>query len=342
MKATKINNRTVKSRQLLKLTPCFLLPLGTGLIVLCFLFFSSCNNLSTPTQGKQKIFIDESYQPLLDAEIEVFEGLYKNSDIEPVYKPERDVINDFLNDTCRIIVMGRDLNQKEKDFFTSKKLSPVSTKIAVDALAFITNKSNPLVNLTFNELEDIFSGKTNNWKLLDSSIPARTTVQSGGKDKSPQDTSITIVFDNEKSCNVRLVKEKLLNGGSFPANCFALKTNPEVIDYVSKNKNTIGIIGVNWISDKEDSAIIGFLDKINVLGVSSEENPGEFFQPYQAYIYNGEYPFCRNMHIINGEGRSGLGTGFAAFIAGEKGQLIILKAGMVPATQPVRMVTITN
>lgn len=297
------------------------------------LYLSSCNsNLSTPTQGKQQIFIDESYQPLMDAQIEVFENLYKNSDIEAVYKPEGDIIRDFLNDTCRMIILGRDLNDKEKEFFKSRNLSPVSTKIAVDAMAFITHRDNPVKNLTFNELKEIFSGKINSWKLLDSSI----------KEKSAQDTSLSIVFDNERSCNVRMIKEKLLNGAAFPENCFALKTNPEVIDFVSKNKNAIGIIGVNWISDKEDSLTTTFLSKVNVLGVSSAENPGDFFQPFQAYIYSGEYPFCRNMHVINGEGRSGLGTGFAAFVAGDKGQLIILKAGMVPATQPVRMVTITN
>lgn len=296
-----------------------------------YLLFSSCgSNHNTPTQGKQQIFIDESFQPLLDAEIEVFENLYKNSNIEAVYKPEGDIINDFLNDTCRMIIMGRDLNQKEKEYFASKKLSPVSTKIAVDALAFITHKDNPIANLTFNELKQIFCGNVSSWKLL-SSTPL-----------SPPLDSITIVFDNERSCNVRMLKDMLLNGASFPANCFALKTNPEVIDFVSKNKNAIGIIGVNWISDAEDTLTRTFLSKINVLAVSSKEEPGEFFQPYQAYIYNEQYPFCRNMHIINGEGRSGLGTGFAAFIAGDKGQLIILKAGMVPATQPVRMVTITN
>ena len=93
-----------------------------------------------------------------------------------------------------MIIAGRDLNQKEKDFFKSQKLSPVSTKIAIDALAFITNKDNPIENLTFNELRDVFSGKITGWKLLDSSV----------KEKSSQDTSITIVFDNEKSCNVRI------------------------------------------------------------------------------------------------------------------------------------------
>src|SRR5690349_18210567 len=129
-----------------------------GLCLLLF-FITMCwgckSNLSTPTQGNQKIYIDESYQQLLEGEVEVFEGLYKNSDIEDIYKPEEEVISAFLNDTCRMIISGRNLNQKEKDFFTAKKLAPVSTKIAVDALAFITSKDNPIENLTFNELRDI-------------------------------------------------------------------------------------------------------------------------------------------------------------------------------------------
>lgn len=300
----------------------------------CLFVFSCGNGASTPTQGKQKIFIDESYAPLFQAEVEAFEGFYKNSDIEDVYKPEGDIINDLLNDTCRVIILGRDLTQKEKDFFASKKSFPLSTKIAVDALGFITHKENPVANLTYNELKEVFAGKITNWKLLDSSV----------KEKSAEnkDTNITIVFDNEKSCNVRMIKEKILNGGEFPKNCFAVKTNPEVIDYVSKNKNAIGIIGANWISDKDDTLTRSFLSKVNVLGVSSEQNPGDFFQPYQMYIHSAEYPFCRDVYIINREGRTGLGTGFSAFVAGEKGQLIILKAGMVPSTMPVRIVTVTR
>ena len=299
---------------------------------LYFLLSSCGNGGSTPTQGRQKILIDESYQQLFEAEVEAFEGLYKNSDIDAAYKPEGDIMSDFLKDTCRIIILGRNLHQKEKDFFASKKSFPTSTKIAVDALAFIAHKENPVENLTYNELKDIFTGKITSWKYLYSNL------QHAGL----QDSTLTIVFDNEKSCNVRMIKDRLLNGSDFPKNCFAVKTNPEVIDYVSKNKNAIGIIGVNWISDKDDTLTRSFLKKIKVLGVSSEQNPGDFFQPYEAYIYSGEYPFCRDMYIINREGRTGLGTGFAAFVAGEKGQLIILKAGMVPATQPVRMVHITN
>ena len=294
---------------------------------------SSCGSPhSTPTQGKLKIEIDESYSQLFSAEVEAFEGFYKESKIEPVYKPEGDIINDFLTDSCRMIVLSRDLTQKEKDFFASRKSFPKATKIAVDALAFITHKENPVSELTYFELKDIFTGKKTGWKEFSSAI----------KEKTGMDTSITIVFDNERSCNVRMIKEKLLKEEPLAKNIFAVKTNPEVVDYVSKHKGALGIIGVNWISDADDTLTRTFLGKVNVLGVASEENPGDFYQPYQATIYSGEYPFSRNMYSINREGRTGLGTGFEAFVAGEKGQLIILKAGMVPATQPVRMVHITN
>lgn len=311
----------------------FGLLLAYCLLSTAYYLLASCgNNQSTPTQGKQKIEIDESYSQLFKAETEEFAALYKESKIEDIYKPEGDIINDFLTDTCRMIILSRDLTQKEKDFFASKKSFPTSTKIAVDALAFITHKENPVSELTYLELKNIFTGEKTAWRNFSPEIKKGTEM----------DANITIVFDNEKSCNVRLVKEKILAGGEFPKNIFALKSNPEVVDYVSKNKNAIGIIGVNWISDADDTLTRTFLSKVNVLSVSSEENPGDFFQPYESSIYNKEYPFTRDMYIINREGRTGLGTGFAAFVAGEKGQLIILKAGMVPATQPVRMVHVTK
>ncbi|MEK6616459.1 MAG: substrate-binding domain-containing protein [Bacteroidota bacterium] len=318
-----------------KSTTFCLLPSAFCLLSSTFFLLPSCgSNGSTPTQGKQKIYIDESYSQLFAAEVEAFEGFYKESALDDRYKPEGDIVNDFMNDSCRIILLSRDLNQKEKEYFKSKNSFPTSTKIAVDALAFITHKENTIENLTYTELENVFTGKITNWKLLTSSLTSHISHLTSD--------SITIVFDNEKSCNVRMLKDKLLNGNNFPENCFAVKSNPEVVDYVSKNKGALGIIGVNWISDADDTLTRTFLSKVNVLGVASKEDDGTFFQPYQAHVYTGEYPFCRNVFIINREGRTGLGTGFAAFVAGEKGQLIILKAGMVPATQPIRMVKITN
>jgi phosphate transport system substrate-binding protein len=37
----------------------------------------------------------------------------------------------------------------------------------------------------------------------------------------------------------------------------------------------------------------------------------------------------------------GLGSGFLTYVANDKGQRVVLKAGLVPATMPVRIVEIT-
>ncbi len=104
--------------------------------------------------------------------------------------------------------------------------------------------------------------------------------------------------------------------------------------------NALGIVSVNWISDKNDSLTRGFLKKIKVVAVTSEfDSEGDdFYRPYQAYIADKSYPFIREVYTISRETFTGLGSGLIAFIAGESGQRIILKMGMVPATMPVRII----
>jgi phosphate transport system substrate-binding protein len=46
--------------------------------------------------------------------------------------------------------------------------------------------------------------------------------------------------------------------------------------------------------------------------------------------------------MINRQTRAGLVTGFVSFVAGEKGQRMILKSGLVPATIPSRIVEINH
>ena len=67
-----------------------------------------------------------------------------------------------------------------------------------------------------------------------------------------------------------------------------------------------------------------------------------FFKPYQGYIADGTYPFKRTIYYISREAGTRLGTGFAAYLAGDIGQRIILKSGLVPATVPVRLVNISS
>ena len=132
-----------------------------------------------------------------------------------------------------------------------------------------------------------------------------------------------------------------LKKNPLPKNWFAVNSNSDVVDYVNKNKNAIGVISLNWISDRDDPSANKFLGKVRVVELAPADTSkfaNEYFKPYQAYIALKQYPLIRDVYVISREGRNGLGTGFAAFIAGDQGQRIVRLMGMLPATMPVRII----
>lgn len=282
------------------------------------------DELDTPTTGRIKVSVDETFYPVMDGVLDTFHALYPYAEVTPSYTSETQCIRDLLEDSARLIVITRTLTPEEMKTFESKKLVPRVTKIAYDALAFIIHPENKDSILNIEHLEEIFSGKRKFWS----------------DNKSEPANEIRVVFDNKNSGTARYIKEHLLAGKAFSTNTYALDSNEQVIDYVSKNKNAIGVIGVNWISDRDDPVAQKFLSQIKVVSVVAPEGSpgfGSAYRPFQAWIATKYYPFTREVYIVSREARSGLGTGFSAFVAGEKGQRIILKSGLMPATVPVRM-----
>ena len=292
-----------------------------------FFYCCSCNQsgggaLDTPTQGSINIAIDESYKLLLETEIYTFQSFYKYAQIKPLYIPEKDAIQALLKDSARLAIVSRELNEKELQVFKEIKLQPRVTLIAIDGVALLVHPENIDSLLTEAQIKNMVTGKDTLWKQINPN-------SSLGK--------INMVFDHQNSGNARFLHEKFLDGKPFSKNCYALNSNEEVIKYVSENVNAIGVIGVNWISDIDDKMTQSFLKKVRVVSVANEAE-GKFYKPYQAYLKLGKYPFARNVYVISREARTGLGTGFASFIAGEKGQRIILKSGLVPSIAPVRLI----
>ncbi len=302
--------------------------------IIIFIFslsFISCNynpsaglNEETSTRGKIRIAIDETFTILAQAELEVFQSLYTNAHITPLYKPETEVINDLLNDSVRLIITSRKLTQEETEYFESRKIFPKTITIAYDAIAFIVNRKNKDSLIKYSDIKRIFEGKITNWKQINpyNNAPMR------------------VVFDNVNSSTVRYIIDKFNIKGKLPSYCYALKKNEEVIKYVEEHTNTIGVIGVSWISDKDDSIAKGFLNRIRVVAITSADDPDgiDYYRPYQGFIADKSYPFIREVYIINRESFTGLGTGFTQWVASDQGQRIILKMGLVPATMPIRLI----
>lgn len=280
----------------------------------------------TPTRGNIKISVDESFKLLYDTELYTFQSLYPDAKIKANYKPEGDVLADLMNDSVRTIVLTHDLTKQEKELLFAQKFVARTTKVAHDGLALIVNRNNPDTLLLMEQLEAIFRGKLLSWNQISAKFPS---------------IPINVVFDNNKSGNVRYIREKFSITGNFPPNCFAVNTNEEVIKYVENNRSALGIISVNWLSEKSDSVSNRFLKGITVMEVgTSTETISNYSKPYQGYIAEASYPLCRDVYMISRETFAGLGTGFVTFVAGDKGQRIILKSGLVPATMPIRLIQV--
>ncbi|MDR0728855.1 MAG: substrate-binding domain-containing protein [Prevotellaceae bacterium] len=300
-----------------------------GWFLLCLLLVACKGNRSASEEtlfsGVIRIAVDETLAPVMQEELDVFEAQYVLAGIIPRYTNELEAMNLLMMDSIRFVVATRPFSEGELKTLRSRKFIPQSVKIATDGLALIVHKSNADSIMSVSTLQKIFSGQVTTWKEL---FPHRKAQP------------IYVVYDNPNSSTVRYVMDSICRDETLSKQSYAAGSNPKVIEYVARTPNAIGVIGVNWISEEQDSVSREFSASIQVVRVSRDENPTyeNSCQPYQYYLYTGQYPFRRDIYINLNDPRSGLPSGLTSFITSARGQRIILKAGLLPATMPVNVV----
>jgi phosphate transport system substrate-binding protein len=303
-------------------------------ITLIALLGMSCNiaqdkHEESITSGSLRVGVDASYSLLMDTEIFTYTHLNKYADIQATYAPETEIMQLLLDDSIQAAVVGRALTDDELAFFKSKQRVPESILIARDGVALIVHPEHADSVIQLDRVRGIFTGTDSLW----------SQVQPGNSSGK-----IQVVFDNPGSCNARTLREKF-GVENFPNWCFSEQTTEAVINYVSAHPNAIGIISLSWISDAEDSVSKKYRSLVRPLGIVDPSNvikPELPRRPYQAYVFDKSYPLRRDVYYIRTGLRGTLGTGFANHLAGEKGQLIIHKMGMVAAKTPNRTVKIVD
>ncbi len=259
--------------------------------------------------------VDDTYAPIIDDQLAVFESAYPDAHVEVVYKPEIQAVNLLMSGGVRVAVLARDLTPKEKEYFQSKNIVVRVNKVAIDAVSIISATSSADTALLVDDVIKVMKG-----------LPGRVTG---------------LVFDNANSSTVRYLKE--LSGVTvLPAKgVYALNSNKEVIKYVAEHPGTFGVVGMNWM-EQPDSSYQQFVDRVKFIGVKNREGqPGSdaYYRPSQTTLALKTYPLLRDVYVLDCSG-GGLASGFAAFVAGERGQRIVLKSGLLPYVLPSREIMI--
>ena len=265
-------------------------------------------------KGSTTIFVDETLTPIIEDQVAVFESNYE-AKVKLVSKSESETLISLFKQKSAIAVFTRNLTNEENKIFEQKKITPKITKFATDAIAFISNKSTKDTLIDLKNVVEFMQGK-------------------------PSSSIRGLVFDNPNSSTVRYMN-LLAEIKSIPENgVYSFKTNDEVIKFVAQNKGMIGVVGVNWLYQPMPE-MKKFVDKVNVLSVRGLTGEN-YYAPSQNNIAEGKYPLARDLYIINGQGYSGLGMGFASFVAGDIGQRIILKSGLLPVRIPGRRINVRH
>ncbi|MFN5422125.1 MAG: PstS family phosphate ABC transporter substrate-binding protein [bacterium] len=284
-------------------------------LLLCFLLSCSQSGKKakriigddTLTSGTIHISVDESFAPIIDEQIKVFQSLNPEARIIPHYKPEAECIKDLLSDSTRMVIITRGLTEQEVPYYNDTlEFVPMFGRIATDAIAVITNNKAKDSLFSVAEIRGMLSGVTSYpYELVMDGLKATSTV--------------------------RFLIDSVLKGQPLKGKVLAAKNSEAVIDYVSKHPNALGFIGVSWIGNKDDSVQLSFMNKVNIAALQCANcDKDVYVRPYQANMALKKYPLNRGIYYILKENYGGLGKGFVNFLTHEKGQLIFRRGYLVP------------
>ena len=273
----------------------------------------------TPVSGTISFYADESFSPIVEELRQQFEYEFPEAHLKPIYTDETTGLKQIQDVKTHLLITPRGLLPSEMAYLETKKNQiPRVTPIGYDGIALIVNRNNNDTCMTVNDVKRVLSGEVKNWNEV---YPGSNRGE------------IEVVFDNVQSATVHFVIDSILGGKPIKSsNVVGAKSSKEVIDYVDKTPNAIGVIGSNWLNDKRDSTNTTFKKNIHVMSISIKDKatPLNSWKPYQAYLLDGRYPFCRTLYTICTDPINALPWSFTNFISKPKGQLIIFKSGLLP------------
>ncbi|MFN4075408.1 MAG: PstS family phosphate ABC transporter substrate-binding protein [Cloacibacterium sp.] len=271
-------------------------------IVLFILFFSlvacSKSEADAPNKGEIVIAADESFRNVTEALAERYVAHYPETKLHLKFQKEDYALMDLLKRNVRVIVMSRELTEKEKKLYEEMVDLPLQpAKFAGDAVVFVVAKNSPRNSISVQEIKD--------------------ELQSDEKN---------VIFDGVNASNFNFVAQKL---NLKPQNIkySLIKGNKAIVEQINKFPNSIGVISLNTISNPYSREAENLRKQIKILPVKDNNVA---YEPNRQNIRYMKYPFTRILYFLTNEGYFGLGNGFIRFSCTQKGQIVVSKEGLQP------------
>jgi len=281
---------------------------------------------SESTTGEITIGTDEGISPLIQEEASEFMRLNNESKVTLEIKTSKEVIADMNAGTYKTIVVGRDLTKEEADIFAANKIEVKKSPLALDGIGVIVNPKNPLTKINFTELKRIFTGGQSDWKDMD------------GDNKDVYSGKIKVYIARRNASIHDIFRQRVLAGAEFSGHDVICSTSSQMMSEIKNNENAIGFISMAWITISTDTLDEG-VKPLKVASVDPQTGAvSNYVGLHQGYIANKTYPLITEAFIMSVDYSMNLAVGFSSFMISYDGQRIVLKSGLVPVTQPVKII----
>ncbi len=211
----------------------------------------------------------------------------------------------LINGTAQIANASRPIAKKEKQQAAQAGIEPVEHIVAYDGMAVIVHPSNPVGELSIEQLSDIFSGKTTNWR------------QMGGPDRE-----ILIINRDSSSGTYEAFKKIVvqMNGTAserdYAAATLAMQSNQIVVETVAASKPAIGYCGLGYLQAS-----------VKALKIAATDG-AEAAEPTVANVKNESYPISRALYMYTNGQPTGAVADYIEYVKGP-GQKFVEELGFV-------------
>ena len=252
------------------------------------------------TASAQKIKGSDTVLPLSQKEAEEYMKVNPSATVTVTGGGSGVGISALMEGTTDIAQASRRMKFDEKQKIQKEGDKVKETVVAYDALAVVVHPSNPVKQLTRQQLEDIFRGKITNWK------------QVGGDDRK------IVVYSRETSSGTyEFFKESVLKNKNYMSSSLSMPATGAIIQSVSQTKGAIGYVGLAYLSPRVKSLSVSYDGK-------------HFAPPTMESATDKSYPIVRPLYYYYNTENAGQVNPLISFILSPAGQEIIKKSGYIP------------
>ena len=217
----------------------------------------------------------------------------------------------LLSRTCDIAQSSRQITEEERAKAREAGLDVQEFTVALDGLAVIVHPSNPLSELTVEQLSNIFTGSTTEWKKM------------GGADGK----ILVLSRERNSGTHVYFLEHVVRRGNPMGSEEFAptvlmLPSSQAIADEVAESPLAIGYVGLGYVSEAQ-----------KVLAVSRQAGESAL-RPTVETVVSGSYPIARPLYFYTPSAPAGTVKQFIDFVLSPPGQQIALDLDFVAVHPP--------